>query len=547
MPAKNITLKASWTLNEYVIGWDTNGDETVDDRTTVKHGATPTHADGVKVKDAQYTYTFTGWSPVVKPATGATTYVAQFKATPNVYTIKFVDADGSVLSSQKLAYGAAVTVPADPTKEGHTFTDWDGKIPSTMPAADVTITARWIVNTYAIDWDMDGDGKVDDSTDEAYGTIPTHNYIQKPASNKYTFTFIGWDTNQDGKVDGIKPVTGKATYTAIFEAVKIPAKEEIERIWGKSRYHTSLAIADELKEELDIDKFNTIIIANGENFPDALAGSYLSAKKEAPILMVNPKDTSGAKASNAIVLSYIEDNLVSKGKVYILGGTAAVPQNVEDALSAKGYDVERLKGKGRYDTNLAILEEAGVSNEALLVCTGINFADSLSASATGLPILLVDPKTNSLTAAQKTFLADGKREIYIIGGSGAVSDDYLDALKNYDSNSTVERIKGKSRYETSVEVALKFGGNPDKAVIASAIKFPDGLCGGPLAYFMDAPLILTSPTANAKNTAPAAEYIAAKGIVAGKPLGGSGALADEVVKTIFSMTAEDQILGTRYE
>lgn len=354
----------------------------------------------------------------------------------------------------------------------------------------------------------------------------------------------------DGGVITTQPTVsapGEKTYTCgVCQETKTdPVYYEgfaVERVWGASRYKTSLAISDELKDVLGVSKFNAVIIANGENFPDALAGSYLSAKKKAPILMVNNN------AGNImLVQNYINQNVVPGGKVYILGGSAAVPESIENNLNGMGYDVERLKGKGRYDTNLAILEEAGVSNETLLVCTGTNFADSLSASATGLPMLLVDPKTNKLTDAQKAFLSEGTRQICVIGGAGAVSDKYIDQLARFDRDGMVERINGKNRYETSVRVAKKFAGNPSKVLVASATKFPDGLCGGPLAYFMKAPLILTSPTVHVANMAPAVSYITGKDILVGNALGGSGAVADDVVKTVFGMTGEDQIFGTRYE
>ncbi len=347
--------------------------------------------------------------------------------------------------------------------------------------------------------------------------------------------FLGWFTEQGELYDFTKPVTGDISLYARFKDVTADS-EGVTRVYGANRYKTSLAIADELKNKLGVSQFDTVIIASGTNFPDALAGSYLAAKKDAPILMV--RDNAG---DITLIQNYITDNLKSGGKVYILGGSAAVPESIEKSLSDAGYDVDRLKGKGRYDTNLAILNEAGVSNEALLVCTGTNFADSLSGSATGLPMLLVNPTTNKLTAEQIDFLDDQKRQIYIVGGSGAVSDAYLTALQTYDSDGTVERVKGASRYETSVAVANKFIGSPSKAVIASATNFPDGLCGGPLAYTMNAPLILTG----SKST-PAADYMKANDITSGIALGGTGALSDDVVRNVYAMKASDEIKNQKY-
>ena len=91
------------------------------------------------------------------------------------------------------------------------------------------------------------------------------------------------------------------------------------------------------------------------------------------------------------------------------------------------------------------------------------------------------------------------------------------------------RVAGKSRYETSVAVAETFFADAQRAVAASGKNFPDGLCGGPLAAAMDAPLILT---ADGKTEA-AAAYMAENAIGSGYVLGGSGALADETIVDVF--------------
>ena len=100
------------------------------------------------------------------------------------------------------------------------------------------------------------------------------------------------------------------------------------------------------------------------------------------------------------------------------------------------------------------------------------------------------------------------------------------------------RVSGKSRYETSVAVAETFFGSVDNAVVASGKNFPDGLCGGPLAAAMNAPLILT---ADGKTEA-AAGYVAANGIASGFVLGGDGALADKSVVDVFTLENADMII-----
>ena len=81
--------------------------------------------------------------------------------------------------------------------------------------------------------------------------------------------------------------------------------------------------AKEYKEKMGMEEFSHVIIANGENFADALAGSYLAVEKNAPILLTNGKDDNIAELH-----AYIKENVAEGGKVYILGGEGAVPAEV---------------------------------------------------------------------------------------------------------------------------------------------------------------------------------------------------------------------------
>ncbi|MBQ8857777.1 MAG: cell wall-binding repeat-containing protein, partial [Lachnospiraceae bacterium] len=131
-------------------------------------------------------------------------------------------------------------------------------------------------------------------------------------------------------------------------------------------------------------------------------------------------------------------------------------------------------------------------------------------------------------------IAEERSKFYIIGGEGAVSADIAAELGAYGE---VVRVSGKSRYETSVAVANTFFADVEAAVVASGKNFPDGLCGGPLAAAMNAPLILT---ADGKTDA-AADYVAAEAIASGFVLGGAGALADDTVVEVFALESADEI------
>ena len=322
------------------------------------------------------------------------------------------------------------------------------------------------------------------------------------------------DGNGDSKCDTCGMVVG--------DGPDVLAELSLTRISGKGRSETAVQAAAILKAELGVSQFDRIIIANGLNFADALAGSYLAAVKSAPILLY-----SGA-ASIALNEACIKENLSADGVVYLLGGSAAVPDEVENSLKASGIKVERLKGKDRYKTNLEILKEAGVQpGSEILVATGLNFADSLSASATGKPILLVNGKGSSLSADQREYLTRyGGGKITILGGNGAVSAGIEGELRGYGE---VKRLSGKTRYNTSTKIAEEYFGVVDTVVIAYGNNFPDGLCGGPVAYAMNAPLILTQ----AGQESVAAAYISDNPVLKGCVLGGTAAISEDTVKKLF--------------
>lgn len=309
----------------------------------------------------------------------------------------------------------------------------------------------------------------------------------------------------------------------------------VYRIFGTTRYETSFAIADALKESYDLDEFQHMIIACGTDFPDALSGSYLASKKQAPILMYNNKK---GKSNIDDLLTYINRNLSSDGTIYLLGGDSAIDASVEKALSA--YNVKRLGGKDRYVTNLNILKEAGVGDADILVCTAQNYPDSLSCSALGKPILLVNNKTGKLTDAQKSFLSSlSGNNLYVIGGTNAINEDLESSLSSYG---TTKRIFGADRYKTSVKIAETFFDQPTSAILAYAKNYPDGLCGGSLAAAQNSPLILTAPD----KAESAQHYLKDAKITSGYILGGTALIDDDTAASLFQLDSTKMIQTRDY-
>lgn len=295
-------------------------------------------------------------------------------------------------------------------------------------------------------------------------------------------------------------------------------KAEDIRVFGSTRFDTAIKVADMYKSTSG-SKFKNVIVAYGKNFPDALSGGYLAKVKEAPILLVDPSEETR-------VVNYISENIVSGGRVYILGGTGVVSSAFESKVKAKGISTQRLGGATRYETNLAILKAAGVKAEDILVCTASGYADSLSASAVGKPILLVG---NTLTADQKNYLK-GLKKAYLIGGEGVVKPAIQTGLEALGLNT--ERLAGSTRYETSAAVAEKFFAKTKTVMLVYALNFPDGLSGGPLAMQESAPIILTDST----NITAAREYVKSSGAFRSITLGGPTLISDEAVIKIMGRT-----------
>ena len=291
------------------------------------------------------------------------------------------------------------------------------------------------------------------------------------------------------------------------------------RLYGQSRYDTAVTVGNRYSD-ISGSTFENVIVAYGQNYPDALSGGYLAKVKHAPILLVKP-------AEEDYIVNYIYENIKPGGTVYLLGGTGAVSSSFENKISAKGIKKKRLGGEDRYATNLEILKEAGVSSEDILVCTGTSFPDSLSASAVGKPILLVG---NSLTDTQKDYIQGLSTEkFYLIGGEGAVVPEIESDLIDLGySRNNIRRIAGSTRFETSTEVAKAFFNNPQTVVLAYAQDFPDGLSGGPFAMLLDAPIILT----NSSKTEAARAYVRSVGATDNYTLGGPSLISDRAVDVI---------------
>lgn len=240
----------------------------------------------------------------------------------------------------------------------------------------------------------------------------------------------------------------------------------IERLAGNNRFLTAAAISQQGWAE----GAQTVILARGDNYADALAGVPLAYHLDAPILLTMPTVLSPDTLA--------EIQRLGATNIIILGGTGAVSAGIEQQLVSMGYQVERIQGANRYATAANIARRMcpeGVSHA--VVAFGNNFPDALAAASyaarEGYPILLT--LQNSLPQDTANVITElGITNTIVSGGSGVVSDQVLALLPGG------VRVAGSNRFATSVALANHFGAG-EHMYVATGMNFADAITGAVLA------------------------------------------------------------------
>ena len=133
-----LTLYPVWNANQYTITFDTNGGSEIAP-ITQDYGTEITAPDNPTRKG----YTFKGWDKEIPETMPAENITVKAQWEINQYTITFDTNGGSEIAPITQDYGTEITAPDNPTRKGYTFRGWDKEIPKTMPAENITITARW--------------------------------------------------------------------------------------------------------------------------------------------------------------------------------------------------------------------------------------------------------------------------------------------------------------------------------------------------------------------------------------------------------------------
>ena len=213
MPAKDLTITGTFSINSYRITYTVDGVEHHTD--SIEYGDTI----AVIAEPTKEGYTFSGWSeiPETMPANDVS---VSGKFTINGYTVTYV-VEGEVFHTDTITFGSQITSIKNPVKEGHTFAGW-GDVPEFMPAKDLTITGTFIINSYRITYTVDGIEHHTDSIE--YGD--TIAVIAAPVKEGYSFS--GWSEIPETMPANDVSVSGKFTIN----------RYQITYIVGEDVYHT---------------------------------------------------------------------------------------------------------------------------------------------------------------------------------------------------------------------------------------------------------------------------------------------------------------------
>ncbi len=290
------------------------------------------------------------------------------------------------------------------------------------------------------------------------------------------------------------PSSATAALTGVQAQVTVSVRinpwtgTRIIRLGGADRYETSALISAR-----NFPTADTVIIATGEKFADALSSSGLAGCTEGPVLLTRRAGLP-ATVSNEI-------RRLGASTAIIVGGVDAVSPTVAGQLYALGLSVQRIGGATRYETAAMIgtrVVSYGQYGGRVFIARGDDFADALAlgplAYSARAPLLLVTP--NTVPSATRSFLgANPISSGCIAGGTVAVSEGVVVELSRYVPG--LVRIAGTSRYSTATAIATWAEENGlctfETVGMATGTNFADALCGGVAAGANGGIILLTKP------------------------------------------------------
>ncbi|NLG10823.1 MAG: S8 family serine peptidase, partial [Coriobacteriaceae bacterium] len=289
--------------------------------------------------------------------------------------------------------------------------------------------------------------------------------------------------------------------SAVTEALR-RATGSVVDLYGDTRYDTMEQIIQGYVEasQLEPSTSDTVIIASGEDYPDALAASGLAGRFDAPILLTPANELSDQTARSLEALA--------PTRILALGGEAALSTLVFNRIQqvVPAATVTRIAGETRIQTAWEIyrqseddpIPEAEAWGDTAIVTTGYQFADALTiapyAYRTCAPVFLTQRDGSLSSQVQALLISGAFRRVILIGGSNAIPDVVASSIEQAPGETVVFRWWGDNRYMTSAVVAnnaVEEGVFSWEGVgFATGRDFPDALSAAPLLGYQGYPLLL---------------------------------------------------------
>ena len=420
---------------------------------------------GIWVRNAAGDYTAfqvsaAGTAPTVSPDGKTVAFVQNDKNNvPQIWTVPATQPSGGLAAPVQQTFNAAGSATAPTVKVANPVFSPDGK-------------------TIAFD-----------ETSVAAGSSQGTSLVRSVALNTDAHATANAETtiSVSGALSGTEHLSYRTEFT-----------KQVFRLAGADRLGTAASVSQSQwrnngnTNDLHRTQADVAVLSRDDLPADALAGSALAAQKNGPLLLTGSA-TLSPKAS-----AELKRILRPGATVYLLGGTQALSPAVANAVHALGFTPSRIAGDDRYQTAVRIADAITKTPSEILLATGNEFADALSAGAAagstpGAVVVLSND--NVMPAATKTYLHRFGTDF------GPTSNILLtavggQALKAIDSSKQGYwrlPLVGNDRYQTSFKVADTFFPYMDVAGVATGKVWPDALSGGAAMGSMGGPLLLVNP------------------------------------------------------
>ncbi|MCK3770192.1 cell wall-binding repeat-containing protein [Microbacterium aerolatum] len=393
---------------------------------------------------------------------------------------------------------------ATPSPAGSTFTANPPSVSGyVLPGQRLTATPRFSPEPQSVTYQWLRDSQpISGATGARYDVV---------ASDAGTTLSVKVTAKRSGYTDA----TAESTRYAVSSVT-------VDRAAGADREQTAVAASQRAWPS----GASIVYLATSRDFADALTTAPAANRAGGALLLTAPDALSDA----------VERELkrLAPTRITLLGGPAVLSDRLLERVKTvvPAASISRLFGTDRYATSRAVAESTG-SSDSVLVATGSDFPDALSAAAAGSsarqPVLLVKGSSNAVDADTRATIAKlGASKVTIVGGTGVVSSALEGSLRSLGL--TVTRLSGSDRYETNVAVNRSyFPGSALTALIASGNDFPDALSASALAGRMAVPLLLSQRECIRTG---AADFLRERGTTRITLVGGTGVLTKDGVEQL---------------